>query len=315
VAGGETAKNSGEYGEKIVKELLGLIGWTSPHEGTSVPCVFQERHKKEGKKSSLTHGIDYIYQYKSPLRDLTKQDVLISVKCHDGYPSTERGVKTKFKEFLVDLAYAMECYPSCDVSKNKISGTNKKVISGLIFWIDRNTSDGREGATVIDKINGFRVMEDCIYETIALVDNRRAQFLYTILKFANGKYGEKNVNFFYINTGFNNDSLDRKYTGSIMPYEYINCDVIPLAITNENSKFLFLAINDYFNKEYLMRLIGLAQQLTSAWLANVIIAFPDYKEFEDRQDVIGAKNLFEDKTFANNINVISYYPDFRDEVK
>ena len=315
MAGGEIAKSSGEYGEKIVANLLKLIGWENVNNGVTVPCVYEEKHIKEGKKTSEKHGIDYVFQYKSPLRDATKHDILISVKCRDKYPKTEIGVKSKFKEFLVDLAYATECYPSCDVSKRKVHNTDKKVISGLIIWIDRNREDGREYESVVDKIGGFYLKEDCTYDTIALIDNKRAQFLYTILTFTHTRYGKEHVGFFYINTGLNNANLNRLYIGNVIPFEYINSDVIPLAITTDISKILFLATTDSFCEEYLMRLIGLAQELTNAWAANVVIAFPDYNKFEHNENVINAKNSFDDSNFVNKIEVITFRPDFRDEVE
>ncbi len=64
-----------------------------------------------------------------------------------------------------------------------------------------------------------------------------------------------------------------------------------------------------------MRLIGLSQDLTNSWAANVVIAFPDYNKFENEDDVIGAKNEFENTKFVNDIEVVTYNPDFRDEVK
>lgn len=83
------------------------------------------------------------------------------------------------------------------ISKEKIPNTDKKVISGLIFWIDRSREDGRENESVIDKIGNFYMNQECVYETIALVDNKRAQFLYQLLSYAHSKYGKENVEFFY----------------------------------------------------------------------------------------------------------------------
>ena len=87
MAGGEKAKSSGEYGEQIVKNILELMGWNNANSGVTVPCVHKEKHKKENSKEPQKHGIDYVYTYKSQLRDATKQDVLVSVKCRDGYPA------------------------------------------------------------------------------------------------------------------------------------------------------------------------------------------------------------------------------------
>jgi len=314
MAGGEKAKSSGEYGEKIVKNLLELIGWTNCNEGVTVPCVYAEKHAQEGKTSCEKHGIDYVFQYKSPLRDATKQDVLISVKCRDGYPKTEQGIKNKFKEFLLDIAYAGECYPACDIANRKISNTNKKVVSSLIFWIDRNKGDNRENESVVDKINGFYLREDCTYDTVALIDNAQAQFLYTIINFAKNKYGKDSVEFFYLNTGLNNSNLMRQYTGSVLPFEYVNSSVVPMAITNEEQKTLLLVTKDNFCEGYLKRLIGLSQELTNAWAANIVIAFPDYNDFEHSENVTNSKSCFDDDSFVKKITVVSYNPDFRDEV-
>lgn len=223
---------------------------------------------------------------------------MISVKCRDGYPVSDSAIKSKFKEFVLDLAYAMECYPACELAKKKIPNTDKKVISGLIFWIDRGREDGRENESVIDKIGNFYMNQECVYETIALVDNKRAQFLYQLLSYAHSKYGKENVEFFYIDTGLNNSSLQRIYIGKEMPYEYVNSNVIPLAISDGDEKRLFIGVAESFCKEYLERLIGLAQELTSTWTAKVTIAFPNYNSFEHKEVVSMTKSSFENADFV-----------------
>lgn len=314
MAGGENAKSSGEYGEKIVKSLLELFGWKNCISGVTVPCVYQDTHKKQDVGKSEKHGIDYVFKYKSPLRDAMRHDVLISVKCRDGYPRTESGIKNKFKEFLMDIAFASECYPACEVAKQKIQGTNKSVCSSLIFWIDRNRADGRENESVVDKIGSFYFREDCHYNTVALIDNNRAQYLYTAINFAKSKYGEDNYKFFYINTGLNNANLNRKYSGEVLPFEYLNADVLPMVIKQNDQNKLLLLVKDKFCKDYLRRLIGLAQEITSDWAANIIIAFPNFNKFEDADAVVSCKADFEDSSFTDKIIVVTYAPDFRDEV-
>lgn len=314
MAGGEKAKSSGEYGEKIVKRLLDLFGWKNCINGVTVPCVYQDTHKKKDAEKSEKHGIDYVFKYKSPLRNATRHDVLISVKCRDGYPKSANGIKSKFKEFLMDIAFASECYPACETAKQKILGANKMVCSSLIFWIDRNRGDGRENESVVDEIGGFYLREECHYNTVALIDNNRAQFLYSAINFAKSKYGENNYKFFYINTGLNNANLNRKYSGEVLPFEYLNSDVLPMAINHNNQNKLLLLVKDKFCKEYLRRLIGLAQEITSDWAANIIIAFPNFNKFEDEETVVSSKADFEDSSFTDKITVVTYYPDFRDEV-
>lgn len=103
MAGGEKAKSSGEYGEQIVKNILELMGWNNANSGVTVPCVHKEKHKKENSKEPQKHGIDYVYTYKSQLRDATKQDVLVSVKCRDGYPATD-SINDSMLKFAVIIA-------------------------------------------------------------------------------------------------------------------------------------------------------------------------------------------------------------------
>lgn len=313
MAGGDKAKLSGEYGEQIVERLLNLIGWDNPKKAIKMPCIYSEKHKADNASKSIQHGSDFLFQYKCPLRDGNRHDILISVKCRDKYPAKANTVVNKFKEFLVELAYAIECYPSSNEYKTKISGTRSKEVSGLIFWVDRARGDGKKYDSVIDKIGNFYLKEDCTYETVCLVDNRRAQFLYEVLTYVNNKYGKENVGFFYINTGLNNASLERLYKGKIMPYEYINAKVIPLIITNSNAETVFLAVDETFNQDYLKRLIGLAQELTSTLAAQVIIAFPDYNSFEHSNSVSEAKRAFQDSRFIDKVVITTYKPDFRDE--
>lgn len=314
MAGGEKAKQSGEYGEAIVKSLLELFGWQEAINNVTVMCQKPDQHSKEEGKKCQKHGIDYVYRYKSPLRNETKQEVLISVKCRDRYPAGELSAKKEFKKYLVDIANAAECYPSCETAKIKMSGTTKKICSLLIFWIDRNKEDNREYVSIINKVAGFNLREYCKYDIVSLIDNNRAQFLYEAITYAHNKYGNENVEFFYINTGLNNASLNRQYFGSILPYEYLNANVIPMAISNGDQRTLLLVTKDDFCEEYLKRLIALAQDITSSWVANTVIAFPNYHSVSHDEVVKNAKLCFEDVKFTRKVTIDTYHPDFRDGV-
>lgn len=60
MAGGEKAKSSGEYGEKIVKNLLELIGWEGLDEGVTIKCQYNEAHSKGEKNQRNMALIIYI---------------------------------------------------------------------------------------------------------------------------------------------------------------------------------------------------------------------------------------------------------------
>ena len=248
------------------------------------------------------------------LRDSTRQDILISVKCRDGYPKKEQTKRDKFKEFYDDIVSAAECYPSSTPYQRKIPNTTKRVNSGVIFWIDRNREDERQYESVVGDLTNIRLPEQSVLETISLIDNNRAQFLYEALTFVNSRYGKEKVEFYYIDTGLNNTSLEKQYSGKVLPVEYLNADIIPFYIEDGETKIFYIIVKDIFEKDMFKRLIGLTQDVTKIWANKIIIAFPDYNEFEHKQEVNDAIFEFEDKKFASLINVVTYKPDFRDEV-
>lgn len=87
MAGGEKAKSSGEYGEQIVKNILDMMGWNNANSGVTVPCVHKEKHKRENSKESQKHGIDYVYTYKSQLRDATNQRFMFMLSIANNSPN------------------------------------------------------------------------------------------------------------------------------------------------------------------------------------------------------------------------------------
>ncbi|PEW76307.1 hypothetical protein CN424_19340 [Bacillus cereus] len=313
MAGGEAAKNAGELGEKIVHRLLNMFGWVKPDSGISIKCVHNQRHG-DGNKSKLKHGIDNIYQYKSHLIDNTRQDVLISVKCRDKYPTTEKGVKSKFKEFYEDLSTAAECYPASELYKRRIKGTKARKIDGVIFWIDRNDSDGTECHSLLDKLDNIRVSETASLDSLTLVDNKRAQFLFEAISFMYKEYGEENVKYFYLDTGLNNSSMEKKYFGKQLPIEYISSSVIPFAVESNGSKTLILITEEPFDENYLKRLIGLAHSFTRDFSGEVVIIFPDYHDMHHKDAVRNAYSSFSADEFINKVKLKKMNPDFRDGV-
>ncbi|MEW4972700.1 hypothetical protein ABRY75_16150 [Bacillus stercoris] len=313
MAGGEGAKNSGELGEKIVARLLEMFGWIKPDSGVTIKCIRSKKHGNE-TKSRLKHGIDNVYQYKSNLIDNTRQDVLVSVKCRDKYPATEVGIKSKFREFYEDLSAAAECYPSSDLFKRRIKGTKARKIDGVIFWIDRNASEGTEYIGLLDKLDNVRVTETSALDSLTLVDNKRAQFLFEAISFAHQEYGEKNVEYFYLDSGLNNSSIDKIYSGKQLPLEYISSPVIPFSININGNKTLLLVTEELFDENYLKRLIGLAQSFTRDWSSEVVIVFPDYHDLHHKDAVGNAYSSFSSEEFIEKIKLKKLNPDFRDGV-
>lgn len=313
MAGGENAKNSGEFGEKIVDRLLKMFGWVSVDSGVTIKCVQSKIHGNESN-SRLKHGIDNVYQYKSNLIDNTRQEVLISVKCRDKYPSTENGVKSKFKEFYYDLSIAAECYPSSELSKRKINGTKSRKTDGVIFWIDRNPQDSSEYFSIIEKLDNIRLDETNALDSVTLIDNKRAQFLYESISFVYKEYGEENVSFFYLDTGLNNSSMDKIYSGNQLPLEYLSSSILPFNVVDNGKESLVLVTEELFDENYLKRLISLAQSFTRDFSSEVVIVFPDYHDMNHKEAIRNAFSPFTSKKFIDKVKVKKLNPDFRDGV-
>jgi hypothetical protein len=94
---GEKSKKIGEIGENIVGNFFSLLGWEGALSGQVLPCKKPSKHAREGSKSGKreSHGIDYLYCYRSPLEGSTAESAVVSVK-HSGNPY-ENNPKTTFK--------------------------------------------------------------------------------------------------------------------------------------------------------------------------------------------------------------------------
>src|SRR5688572_5018720 len=255
----EKSKKRGEFGEDIVERLLNLIGWGTLLKGIDFNCIKPLAHTiSTGGRNN--HGIDFVYHCECPLFTGTQEFVLVSSKFTDKYPPSPG---TKFRTYLRDLAQALECFKKSPL-KNDLSIFEKphKSYTGVIFWLDNGKENQYDD--VIGRLNDFRVDNDLEFDSIYLVDNKRADFLYDTIMFAQNKF--KGATEFVIpNTG-HNDPVTRKTSSPILPVQYINSSILPLKVVQKKSQeILVLTVIDEFEEECLRRLISLAQQLTEGW--------------------------------------------------
>jgi uncharacterized protein YrzB (UPF0473 family) len=295
---GEKSKSSGEFGEKIVSELLKLIGWGSADANPTIDC-FEETHERKSKK----HGLDYVFSLESPLINHVQDDVLISVKHNlESYPDYPT---SKFKEHLKDLSQAMDCFPY-DSHYSEIRVNNhilENNVSGVLFWLSSKDDMERD---IIKEVHQFRNTDKIEYGPIYLVDNKRANFLFKAVIYTKSKYN--GYKFIYHSTGYNdNDPFVSKSFGDKLPVQLINTNILPLRVdpTNEGPTLL-LFVNESFNEISLKRVMGFTQRLTRNWAKEIILLFPDYLEIEDKNTVQSVKRLFEDNEFIKTIKVKSF---------
>jgi hypothetical protein len=306
---GEWSRRIGEIGEEVVAEFLDSIGWGNAQRNLSLPCMKGHRHST-GENARITHGIDYLFSYSSPLQNRNLNHLVISVKyTTNAYP---KNPSSKFKEHFFDLAKTMECFRQSEIRRsanNLFSGIDEAKDIGVLFWLTHDTSSEDD---VIQKVARVHNMDEYNYGSIYIVDNKRLGFIHDTLKYLSINRSDSEVEFFYPNTGKNYNPINKESSGKILPVEFINASVIPLKLSNrDNSKTIVLAVSDDFQREYLQRLIGLAYELTSDFAKDTLILFPDFSQLSHENQVSEAKSSFRDQRFTESVRVSSYRLDFR----
>jgi len=302
----EVSKKRGEFGEKLVEKLLELLGWTEILRGRDIPCIAPFRHNIS-TNGRVLHGVDFIYEYECPLFNQTQEFILISSKFNNKYTSNPT---SKFKSHMQDVIYALECFKKSDL-KNNLSNFNliHKKYTGVIFWLDNG--EGVPYDDVINRLDSFRIPNNWEFDSVYLVDNKRANFLYDTLTFAHNQFPESILEFLVPNTGHNNTIGTRKTSSKILPVQYINSSILPLKIIQGSTEILALNIIDDFEADYLKGLITLAQKLTEGWGSHIYIFFPQYNPDLHDPIVEEIKLSFRDKTFIQKIEVGTFKPNFR----
>lgn len=305
---GEWSKKIGEIGEGIVSNLLEEIGWGDAQKNLTIACVHGQRHGSEASEKT-THGIDCFFSYPSRLSDRTLDHLVVSVKYSSNpYPDSP---SAKFKEHFYDLAKTMECFRKSKLRSEagrQFSGVSIARNAGILFWL---TNDKRN-IDIVSKVAKSRQLEEFAYETIFVVDDFRAAFLYDAIQFVRQKYAGSKVEFLYPQTGKNINPNTREAGGNVLPVEYVNSPVLPFRVTStDNKKILVLASSDGFAVDNLRRLLGLAQTLSQEFASRTVILYPDYLPLQHENIVQEAKAGFENKSYTESVGVDCFRRDHR----
>lgn len=298
---GENSKKIGEHGESYVEKILNVVGWNNLSKGIELKCS-NESHFNRNGKPSRTHGIDFQYSYISPLVDGQLNNVIVSVKNQD-YPNNP---SQKFRDFMKELIAMLECF-DCSEQKQKVTSNfhcNSINDIGVLFWIEK---DENSCSDLIKSVSSVR-LDDIKNNVIYVVDSRRAKFILEVMRFIKTKTNY-NYSFYYPLTGRNLNPQNRNNIGEILPVEYLNSSIIPVKLEKkDNSKeiSLLLATIDNFEADDFMRLMGLAKDISTNLVGEVIIAFPDYDQLKDSNVVNELKQGFQDAEFTKTVSVINY---------
>jgi hypothetical protein len=300
---GEFAKRIGDVGEEIVVDFLALVGWHQPVRNFDIPSIDPEKHEKN------SHGIDGYFHYKSPMISRTLENILISVKySKDKYPNAP---VEKFKSYYRDLGMAIESFKKSEIRAKTINSRSDFETTfdrGVIFWLN-NVDD--DSVDILEKLSKLEAPKDFNHDGIFLVDNKKVEFFFKAIEFAKRKYPGKEIQFTYFSTGLNNDNETPK-NGSIMPIQYLGSNILPMRVQADAEKStLILCSRENFEEEELIKLIGLAKNITANYQSNTIIAFPDYNRLQHEQLVNSAKLILEESSFTNTLSVENFNPNFR----
>ena len=299
---GEFSKRIGELGEEIVVNFLDLIGWHEPSRNFDIPSIDPHKH---GKKS---HGIDGYFYYQSPMISRTLENILISVKySKDKYPNAP---VEKFKSHYKDLGMAIESFKKSELRAktiNSLSDFETVFDRGIIFWLN-NVDDNSQD--ILQKLYNLEAPKDFNHDGIFLVDNKKIEFFFNAIEFVKRKFPNKTIEFTYFNSGLNSDNSASK-NGSIMPIQYLASNILPIRVQTEIDKnALILCSRENFEEDEVIKLIGLAKNITANYQSSTIIAFPDYNRLQHDAQVVSAKLIFKD-AFTNSLSVENFNPNFR----
>ncbi|CSA25816.1 GapS4a family protein [Vibrio alginolyticus] len=266
---GEFSKYVGEVGEGIVNDFLILFRWKNMCKNKELPCCTPAHNKK-------THGIDSLFIYNSPLQKQSLVSVVVSTK-YSSKPYDK--VSTTFGSHFRDIAHTVECYGKSrlkrDLTKG-FKGSSRKDDVGVLFYINNDNSGTKDD--IKQDIAKRRIGGDLKFNTIHVIDNARADFLYESLNFINNKYSS--YEFFCLTTSLNVAANNQTNHSPIMPVEYITSPIIPLSVSTDSGKKFVMLCDFAFTQESLVLVYKLARKLCAEFANHYEIYFQNYNSLE-----------------------------------
>ncbi len=97
-----------------------------------------------------------------------------------------------------------------------------------------------------------------------------------------------------------------------MPVQYLASNILPMRVQGDvNKNTLILCSRENFEEEELIKLIGLAKNITANYQSETIITFPNYDQLQHEQIVGNAKLSIEESSFTNTLTVENFNSNFR----
>lgn len=294
---GEYSKRIGEVGENVVADFLKLIGWENPLRNDDIESIDTDFRKR-------TNGIDGYFHYINPMVSGTIENIIYSSKYStDPYPISQ--VVTQFKERYLELSKAIESFKKSELKQRTINlhqSIDTCFDRGILFWLNNSTLGEND---LISRLSRIELNTGVNHDGILLVDNKRIAFIYDSICFAHFKYRHHEVDFVYFNNGLNNDDRNPR-NGKIMPVQYINSSILPLRASKANETTIIINAIDRFDRDDLMKYMGIAKNIGCNAQGATLICFPDYSETDHLPTVNNIKQIFNDASFTSQLEVVNY---------
>ena len=209
---------------------------------------------------------------------------------------------------MEDIITTIASYSPSEIKNRSSSAYQYSSINdvGILFWLNNNPESTDD---LISIIASARIIDTQSNNAIYIMDNKRVAFVLEVMKFVKTKNDKFDYFFYYPNTGQNINPLKRENVGKVLPVEYLNSTIIPIKLVNkDNPKEIswLLATADNFEENDLMKIMGLAKDITTELVSQIIIAFPDYDENYHSQTVTLTKQKFQSGEFTKYITVINF---------
>jgi hypothetical protein len=310
---GEKSKKIGEIGENIVENFFSMIGWKNTLKGQSIKCLKPKKHASQKSEKGLksTHGIDFLFCYKSPLESKTVESIVVSVK-HSEKPY-KNSPKHIFIQHVTDLAYSLECYKNSELKAEQtksFKACSKSKDTGILFWLSSNEETYDD---VIEKIHNTRLEKNLKFDSFHIIDNKRMHFLYDALNWVNKSFNDHKIEFYYPETSLSYEDKSISRSGEALPVEFISSPVLPLIIRGLSSDDLdtfCLVSTDRIGQDEVRGLIQVAREYTHEINCKYILAFPNYVASHHSELVKNAQHGF-DARITEKLSVFSFKSDYR----
>lgn len=309
---GEWSKSVGEKGEKIVDYFFKeILGYDNILPNKSIDCNKGSKHKeKSSKGEKTTHGIDALLSINSPLEDQLLDVVVISSKfTSKAYPNSP---KTKFKEYIIDLAYTIECFKNSKLLSEinrSFKNVSRTEVTGILVW---TSNESPEDDSFIAKVSNIQLDSGVVFDKIIVVDNDRLNFFVQTVHEAKKVFGYENVKFVYHNTSLNNITLQSLSYGDFLPIQYLFSDVIPVRVDNKGEIEFIIFSKENFSKENFSKLLDFAKSFDHLHTTSkIILSFPDYNDLEHESIIRSELFKFTGYKYGKDLFVKKHNTDFR----